>query len=248
MSRPHTAAEILAILDTAAAGYTFPVLDNGRWYLAATRLSLFRSPADWGLVIEVFGYSVGVGVPDVAVFTFASRLHARCTVAQYGGNQANFDRYLAEHPYRELQFYYHVTKGDWQGVNSTWVADEATVVELRGERVPLPLRDEYERHGISLKDPPQVRVYELCRYLAAIRGDAVLATEQERRGNIRPEMEQILQLDEWRHPDRIKGELPSTTETFRRLARVLETGDVTAYAPSEAPNTHWRHWPNGGIL
>jgi hypothetical protein len=247
VSQPHTAAEILAILDTAAAGYTFPVLDNGRWYLAATRLSLFRSSEDWGLVIEVFGYSVGVGLPDVAVYTFASRLHARSTAADYI-SQAHFDRYLAENPHNELRFFYHLVKGDWQGDNYTWVADTATAVELRGERIPLPPPDEYWQHGITLKDPPRVRVYELCRYLAATRRDAVLATESERRGNILPEMKQILQLEEWRHPDRIKGELPSATKSFQQLARVLETGDVTAYTPTDPPNTHWRHWPNGGTL
>lgn len=33
--------------------FTFPMLDNGYFYLAATRMSLYRSPEDWALVIEV---------------------------------------------------------------------------------------------------------------------------------------------------------------------------------------------------
>jgi hypothetical protein len=246
VSQPHTADEILAVLDACATGYRFPVLDNGRWYLAATRLSLFHSPVDWGLVIEVFGYSVGVGLPDVAVFTFASRLHARRTAADYI-SQAHINRYLAKNPHRELRFH-HVVKGDWQDADVNFVADGATAVELRGEGIPLPPPDEYRKHGIELNDPPRVRVYELCRHLGATRRDAVLATESERRGNIPLEMKQILQLEEWRHPDRIKGELPSATTAFQQLARVLATGDVTAYSPTDPPNTHWRHWPNGGIL
>jgi hypothetical protein len=52
-----SAHEILRILDSCCDAYTFPMLDNGYVYLAATRLSLFRSPRDWAMVIEVFGFS-----------------------------------------------------------------------------------------------------------------------------------------------------------------------------------------------
>jgi hypothetical protein len=40
-------AAILRILDDASRAFAFPCLDNGYVYLAATRLSLFRSPDDW---------------------------------------------------------------------------------------------------------------------------------------------------------------------------------------------------------
>ena len=48
------------------------------------------------------------------------------------------------------------------------------------------------------------------------------------------------------HPDLADDGLPSHTETFRQLAAVLCTGDPARYAPTEPPNTHWRHWPHGG--
>jgi hypothetical protein len=37
-------ADILRVLDAGCESFTFPMLDNGYVYLAATRLSLFRSP------------------------------------------------------------------------------------------------------------------------------------------------------------------------------------------------------------
>ena len=52
--------EILSILDRCCDMFAFPMLDNGYWYLAATRLSLYRSATDWAMVIEVFGLIVGV--------------------------------------------------------------------------------------------------------------------------------------------------------------------------------------------
>lgn len=54
---PASAPDILAVLDRCCDACTFPMLDNGYVYLAATRLSLFRSKADWAMVIEVFGFS-----------------------------------------------------------------------------------------------------------------------------------------------------------------------------------------------
>ena len=69
--------EILSILDRCCDAFTFPMLDNGYVYLAATRLSLYRSTTDWAMVIEVFGFSPRAGLPDTSIQTFASRLHDR---------------------------------------------------------------------------------------------------------------------------------------------------------------------------
>jgi len=48
---------ILSTLDRCCDACTFPMLDNGYVSLAATRLALYRSAADWAMVIEVVGQS-----------------------------------------------------------------------------------------------------------------------------------------------------------------------------------------------
>lgn len=63
-------AEILEALDDRPSAFYFPMLDNGYIYLAATRLSLFRSSRDWAITIEVFGYSPRAGIPDTSIYTF----------------------------------------------------------------------------------------------------------------------------------------------------------------------------------
>ena len=55
----------------------------GYVYLAATRLSLHRTEADWGMVIEVFGYSPRAGLPDTHIHTFASSLQNRDSAQNY---------------------------------------------------------------------------------------------------------------------------------------------------------------------
>jgi len=243
----HDPRRILAVLDACCETFTFPMLDNGYVYLAATRLSLHCSPADWALAIEVFGYSPRSGSPDVHVYTFASRLHGRKAKEQFITEEAH-SRYISLNPHNESQFYFPCD-GSFQDPDDDELLDAlATHVVVRGTSIPLPAAFSYAAAGIPLEDPPRVRVFELCRYLAATHRDLVLATPSERTVNIWPGMQQLLVLDEWHHPNLLAGERPSTSATFQHLAAALSVGDAAAYQPGEPPNTHWRFWPDGGSL
>ena len=241
--------EILSILDRCCETYTFPMLDNGYVYLAATRLSLYRSATDWAIAIEVFGFSLRAGLPDTHIQTFASRLYDRDPAERYVTRQA-YESYLANNPHNEYRSVFPVREGPWQDAEEMeFVAPGANVVVVRDQTIALPSVADYVRHGIELEQAPQVQVFELCRYLADITREQLLATSQERRVSVLPEMEQILQLEEWHHPNVVDDEeRPSGSETFQQLARVLATGDVGLYRPSQPPNTHWRNWPGGGRL
>lgn len=231
-----SATDILDILDACGTDFFFPMLDHGYVYLAATRMSLHRSPADWAMVIEVFGYNPRAGVPDVVTYTFGSTLRDRGEPGK-GRDPPKHDEYDSFFP---------LSDGDWLDLD--YVAENATEVELRGRRVPLPAREDYARHGIELQDPQRVWVHELCRFLADVARDEVLATADERRAHVPLALEQILVLEDWTHPDLAARQSPSEVETFRQLAHVLETGDTSHYRPMTAPNTHWKHWPDGGSM
>ena len=103
-------------------------------------------------------------------------------------------------------------------------------------------------HGIELEQPPRVQAFELCRFLADISRDLVLATPEERRISLLPDMSQILQLEEWHHPNVVEDDRPSRSDTSQQLTRVLATGEVRLYQPTQPPNTRWRNWPEGGRL
>lgn len=240
---------ILSVLDLCCDVFTFPMLDNGYVYLAATRLALYRSQTDWAMVIEVFGYSPRAGIPDTHTHTFASCLQNRKTAEDYVSEKA-FNDYLRNNPYNQYHSVYPIEEGPWiDDEDGDLVAANAKHVELRGRPRPLPTLDEYARHGIELEDKSSARVWELCRYLAALHRDEVLATADERRNNVPPELNQILQLEEWHHPNVVDDkDRPSGSETFQQLAQVLATGNVDLYRPSHAPNTHWKNWPDGGTL
>jgi hypothetical protein len=241
---------ILSILDGCCEIFSFPMLDNGYVYLAATRLSLYRSETDWAMVIEVFGYSPREGTPSVAIHTFASRLHDRNPPEQYI-NRSAYENYLANHPHDEFRSAYPIENGHgWQDRDcDEYVARDATAVVLRGRTVPLPSLDDYARYGIALEEAPRVRVFELCRALAHSHRDEVLAMDSERRVSVLPHPTQVLLLEEWHHPNVVDAaDRPSGSETFQQIARVLVSGNPEEYRPTRVPNTHWRYWPEGGTL
>jgi hypothetical protein len=246
---PFEADHILSVLDRCCDAFTFPMLDNGYVYLAATRLSLYRTAADWAMVIEVFGFSPRSGLPATDIHTFASRLYNRDAPEKYVNRKA-YDRYLANNPNNDFRFVYPIDAGDWQDdQNDEMVAEDAREVVLRGQSQPIPSLDEYAQRGVTVENPPRVQVFELCRFLADVARNSVLATTQEQRVSVLPDMAPILQLEEWHHPNVLDNdERPSGSDTFQQLAQVLATGNPAFYQPSQPPNTHWRNWPGGGIL
>jgi hypothetical protein len=239
--------DILSTLDACCESFTFPMLDNGYVYLAATRLSLYRSPEDWALVVEVFGFSPRSGIPDTQIYTFASRLRRQKSVADYVTRQA-YDSYLASNKHNESTFVYPIEDGGWRDAENPEFMGEQSTALVRGRPVDTAPLSDYAAHDILLQDPPKIYVFEFCRLLAASAHSEVLATDVERRMCVPSELEQIIQLEEWHHPDVVNDERPSINPTFRSLAEVLANGDVSAYKPSAKPNTHWKNWPEGGTL
>src|SRR5262249_34675617 len=155
-------------------------------------------------------------------------------------NRQAYERYLANNPNNEFRAIFPVHEGPWQdSENGEYLAKDAREVLVRNQPIPLPSVDEYARHGIELEDAPEVQVFELCRFLADVAREQVLVTPKERRVSVLPEMDQILQLEEWHHPNVVdEEERPSRSEAFQQLAQVLATGDVRLYQPSQLPNTH----------
>jgi hypothetical protein len=245
-STQHSADDILAILDQSAGACSFPMLDNGYVYPAATRLSLFRSDLDWAMVIELFGYSPRAGQPDLFVGTYASRLHERDKPDGYVSEVA-YQNYLVNNPNNEARFFQPVQNDTWIDTDGYQYVTSSGEALLRDIIVPLPSANEYHKCGIGVAES-RPAIHEFCRYMATNWREKVLATVSERRVSVLPELQQILQLEDWHHPDLAPSELPSDTQCFQQLASVLATGDVSHYRPTEPPNTHWIHWPDAGTL
>jgi hypothetical protein len=241
-----TSKEILKVLDDCTESFNFPMLDNGYIYLAATKMTLFWSNNDWALVIEIFGYSPRSEIPDIQLYTFSSKLHNRNSEHNYVTQEA-YQNYLVNNPYNEARFVYPIENEDWLDEKDQEKVKTGSFVTVRGKTVAPISNELYKDYSIVLENKTPM-VFELARLLAAMKRESILANNNERRENVYPNLNQILVLDEWYHPDLVEGELPSGNETFQQLAEVLETGDISKYKPTKEPNTAWGNWPNGGLL
>jgi len=223
---------ILNQLDECAMAYNFPMLDNAYIFAAATRLTLYRDTARWAMLIEALGFSPKSGQDA-----------DRILIDLYG-----FGNCLRQAPGLLTSFYPATSaaplfEDPWPGK----LAAGARTLTLRGREVRIPTDPEtYRAAGIERHSPDAIAGYELLRALLPDYRELLLATETERRAHLPPDLPEILQLDDWHHPDLADDELPGHTETFRQLANVLSSGDPARSAPTEPSNTHWRYWPYGG--
>lgn len=237
---------ILGVFDQSAEAFAFPMLDNGYVYPAASRLSLFRSDEHWAAVFETFGFSPRAGHPDLSIVTISSKLYNRDNPSNYVSEEA-YSNYLKNNPYWETRNVWPISDDDWiDEENPEFVAEQGEIV-LRGQSLEIPQQNAYATKGVILEEE-QPGIFELCRYLAHDHREAVLATETERRVSVLPEMKQIMLLDEWHHPDLANGQAPSQTETFQRIASVLEKNEPELFSTEEPVNNHWKNWPEGGTL
>ncbi|MFG2440548.1 DUF7003 family protein [Streptomyces sp. NPDC048508] len=89
---------------------------------------------------------------------------------------------------------------------------------------------------------------DVFRRLVPEHRELLFADEDELRSRIPGDLPKVLQLEEWHQPEIPSETLPSMSETYRQIAEVLASGDVSRYRPSLSPNTHWTNWPDSGQL
>jgi len=236
MTAAFTTEEILAQFDRCAAEFTFPMLDNGYVYLADVRIDAYRDEDRWAMVIEVIGFNVRAGAHD----GINNCLHL-------------FGNCLKRSPGTANEDFLHLTEDGADGPvfvedSLDIVRPDARIIQVRGRAVEFTFdTPEFAKYGIDLGSS-EVHTHELLRLLIGQHRAPFLATEAELRDRVPPDLPMVLRLDEWYHPDLAGGEVPSSSETFQMIAEVLVTGESSRYRPKKLPNTHWKHWPEGGTL
>lgn len=237
---------VLEILDNCARAFTFPTLDNGYFYLAAARLTVFHGNSDWALVIETFGFSQRAGQPRLTIQTYGSKLINRPNAKNYVTQEA-FENYLSNNPHNEYKTFGPIENDDWMDEELCEYVKDVGKLRLRGLKITLPSEADYAAASIVLEEDRPL-TFELCRFLAENHRDSILGTEAEKRFNVSDSLLPILTLDDWHHPNLANEELPSQLESFQQLQEVLLTGDHNHYTQPNEGNTHWSNWPEGGTL
>lgn len=233
--------------------YGMPFFDGGQSYPIEERMTLYRTMEYWGIVLEHLLFSPEArGHQGIIANVFSYGNGLRVKIGGMNGYNLMFTADDPEAPtfiFGEYPWWDPAPGNDpvWEYVNP-----KARTMRIRDQIVPIETNPKaYEEMGIHLLDPPHIKGHELLRGLPLKYRKMLLAKDDNERMKkflkaARPPM--ILQLDEWYHPQLSLGELPSQTETFRMLAEVLVTGDVSRYAPTKLPNTHWSNWPKAGMF
>jgi hypothetical protein len=231
----YTAEEILAYFDRCDEDYVFPALDNDVFALGAVRLSAYRDDERWAVLIEVLCFFVNSsGPPTIGtdIYRFGNCLPGAPGINDDGvGGLTCLDDEGQDVPLDAEPF-------------------EATIAVIRGRKVPIP-RDTaaYVAKGMKPSktdwepDGPRLMWVLLPEYRLDM-----LATEEELRQHVPADLPLFLRLDEWHHPDVCGKEVPSTSETFRKLAEALVHGEPNRFRLRRKPNTHWKKWAWKGSL
>ena len=233
----NKAEEILSQLDKCNSEYTFPMLDNGYVYPGGTKLTAYRDDKRWVIVVEAIGFSYRGGGHN----GISNCLHifGNCLSYDPGTQNENFI-YLTDDAndcstFDEEEYFY--------------LNPDCVSFTLRGETFLLIHdREIYKSTGIDLEDETRINAFEFLRLLDALHHDKLVATGKEIRERIPGNLPKIIELHDWFHPDVVNDELPSENETFKQIAKVLETGNAEYYKPTNKPNTNWANWPDGGTL
>ncbi|MEO0505722.1 MAG: hypothetical protein AAF090_06175 [Bacteroidota bacterium] len=235
--KKYSSKDILKQLDKCAEEFTFPMLDNGYIYPIHSKMSAYRDEIRWVLIIEVIGFSYRGGGHNG--ISNCLHIYGNCIDTNPGTDNSNFLFITNDSP-------------DFPTFDEEYLESlnpQAKTMFLRGKETPINHnRDYYLSKGIELEAMDKIFVWEFLRGLQPDYSDYFEATEEEIRDRIPKDLPKIMQLKEWFHPDCADSELPSNNETFRQIAKVLETGEKKHYQPTNPPNNHWKNWPDGGTL
>jgi hypothetical protein len=138
-----TQHDILNVLDQSYWDGLLPNFDNEHLILGASRITLFHSKDDWGLVFDTFGYSPSGGDFITEMCTFGSNI---CNI-----DETYRQRILSiRHPPMNLDNVWRtafntVDSSTWQNPICPWKVMNDGCISLRGNIVRMPLLDEYPK-------------------------------------------------------------------------------------------------------
>lgn len=217
-----TAREILQQLDESAGQFRFPGFNNVNYHLGAARLHCFRNPNRWAILIEEICWWPAAGGIVQNLSAFGNGLNEK-DLAFPG--QSAWQPGLIYWPYSSIECGF-----DDCGELSY---DQ---LKIRGQELKLDPQD------VAAQPEVPERGFAIMVHLLESYREELLCTPQELGRLVPSELELLVQLDQWRHPDVYLGELPSQNESFSNLAEVLASGDRTRLRPSARPNVDWRLW------
>ena len=210
--------EILRQLDVKAENYVFPMLDNGYYYHADQKMSVFRDDKRWAILLEI-----------LAFFNHESGLDGITTIASVFGNcligrneKSNFNYFASDNGVETF-----LTDDT---IFLPYLNPKAKSILVRGQQIPIIFdRQHYKLKAIDLEHEDKITPWEFLRGLIPEHSNLFWVTREEISTKIPKDLSVFMILDSWHHPNLVEDEKPSETETFQQLADAIITGDKKLY-------------------
>jgi len=233
----YSTKEILKQLDKCAEDYTFPMLDNGYIYLVTSKLTAYRDEKRWVIIIEVVGFNYRGGGHNG--INNCLHIFGNCIDFEPGTNNNNF-LYPTDNSPDGSTFDVEYEESLNPKIKTVILGEKEIAINHN--------REFYTKKEIELEEEDKIFIWEFLRGLVPEYENEFFATETEIRERIPKDLPKFMELTEWYHPNCADSELPSKNETFKLIAKALETGKTELYKPIKKANNHWKNWPDGGIL
>ena len=258
MSTVFTQKDILNYLEeTAQETYHFFIdFEHPYFHTAGSRLTLYADEMRWAIVFEKSGYSNRGLRGEIELSYFGnclSNLQSEGSPEGYTSNMKSveiIDTRTIENDMDEL-----VSKN---------------IIQVKVRDVLLNVEQDksvYEKKNItnSLYDNEEnlIDIPSLIRYLDEEHPDLFRATDKELRTCLPADLPRLMEINEWHHEAytkletfpssstyhyEIMGKKPSEYETYKMIADILVSKDITKWKPTLNSNNNWRNWPNGGNM
>lgn len=192
------------------------------YHMGAARVSGFRNPRHWAIVIEEICWWPGSDGIVQNLSVFGTGLNKKALA--FPGQPA-WEPGLIYWPHSSIDCCFE---------ESGELSYDS--LRIRGQAVNLNPQDVVARPEV-----PE-RGFAIMVHLLESYREELLCTREELGRVVPAELDYLVQLDQWCHPDVYLGELPSQNESFANLAEVLASGDRSLLRPAARPNVDWRLW------
>ncbi len=253
------AQEILEHLDpwfTMECCPEAPMPDNAHEDYAEMRMTVFRAPQLWAIILEDIGYW-----SNSQTFTRNVYIYGNC-LSEEGWIHEDAVRF------GELDIAFPSDKppGEWRGKKYFRLLDRADFsVVINGQRHDFkPTAQQYEAASIRFvhqrTGEGSLSITQMLRFLCHELDHPFFMSREElnrvldecaesQETPLSQQVEIFLQTRDWQHPDiAADEELPiGRLEGWQVLARAVESGDLSEWNNLDPSlfNTHWKFWDQG---
>jgi hypothetical protein len=263
---PITEKEILEELDLSFKGipskyypeirsqdvkYNFFLdLEHGYCLTAGNRIHLFADDERWAIVFEKSGYQNRGTSGEIELNFIGNCIEYPIDKYPERNYVTNQSRIILIDP----EEFERIENKDGEEIETfELIGQDIKNIKVRDVVIPFDNNyKNYEKVGIEISeyDNPKklIGFGELIRYLHETDSLLISAKNEDIRNNIPNDVPKIMTIEKFHIGSAYEDtNPPSQQETFKLIAKILVTKDISKWKPTQIANNHWSNWESGNL-